>query len=625
LYAIAAIVALLLFVFIAALFSAFLKKAAPGTALVKTGFGLGEAAISTSSAIVIPLLHKHEVIDMTVKTVRLRRREHDSLSCADGIRAEVEVDFYIKINPIDEDIRRVANSVGCTRASNLDTIRELFEAKFSDALKTAGSKLTFDQLYQNRKEFKTQILIALGQEGDADIVLNGYRLDDVAIQYLEQLPLNKHDGNNVLDSKGIKEIAQRTSSEAEAANQRLNEKNVRIAEQNQVAESRQLEIDQDLSFKRAKQRREIDEMAAKERALAEKTKQEQSALEERANIARMLEVQIAEQKKQEETNIAEKAKERAIAVAEEEKAKAIELAKIQRESAIAEQTKEKLAMLEKTALQEAEKIKAEEQAVTVKAVETANRQKQISVIAAEQEAQVTLTSQKVEADVKAYNLLKESQARLEAAELDLLSVEKQARTEIIDAEKESKKELIAKNVEADMEAYKLRTIAAARLEAADLEAKAAAKEADAIRNIGIANADTLAARLMAENSIGKNKIMADAIQALIPLIPQIVERLMAPAEKIDSIKFLQINGMEKMGGSQSDYSNTGNGPLTVSPMNNIFNTLLGVGMAMPLIKEIMKTMKNQEDFADIVKALRDVPGGEKLLNYVENFGEQQAE
>jgi uncharacterized membrane protein YqiK len=615
-----AIGALAFVAFLAVMLSAFLKKAAPGTAIVKTGFGLTQAAISTSSAIVIPLLHKAETIDMTVKTIRIRRRDKDSLSCADGIRAEVEVDFYIKINPVDEDIRRVANSVGCTRASSLETIRELFEAKFSDALKTAGSKLSFDQLYQNRRAFKDEILIALGQEGESDIVLNGYRMDDVAIQYLEQLPLDQHDQNNVLDAKGIKEIAQRTSSEAESANQRLNEKNVTIATQNQMAETKQLEINQDLAQKRAKQRREIQEVEAKEAAIAEKTRQEQETVAEQANIARELSLRIAEQKKQEEIMIAEKVKEKAIQVAEEDKAKAIELAKIQRESAIADQTREKLVMLEKTALQEAQKIKAEEQAVTVKAVEVAQRDKQIEVIASEKEAQVQLTTQKVEADSKAYNILKESQTKLDAAELDLQAADKRAKTEIIEAEKEAKKELTAQNVSADMEAYRLRTVAQAKLEAAELEYKAAEKQAESIRQIGQAQAEALLAKIQAENTISTNKILSEASQALIPLLPQIIEKLMLPAEKIDSIKFLHISGMEGLNGQNNQNNN-----LPTSPVNSIVNTLMSVGLAMPLLKEVMNSLKSKEELSDIFKVIKDVPGAEKLLKYVEEYGDKKPE
>ena len=79
------VLSIILFIlFVGAMFSRFLIKASPGEALVKTGFGLKDPLISTSSAFVIPLLHKIENIDMTVKTIRISRRQHDSLSCADG-------------------------------------------------------------------------------------------------------------------------------------------------------------------------------------------------------------------------------------------------------------------------------------------------------------------------------------------------------------------------------------------------------------------------------------------------------------------------------------------------------------------------------------------------------------
>ncbi len=616
---------ILLLVFLIALLKAFLKKASPGTALVKTGFGLQQASISTSSAIVVPLLHRIDTIDLTVKTVRIRRREHESLSCKDGIRAEVEVDFYIKINAIDEDIRRVASAVGCARASDISILRELFEAKFSDALKTAGSKLTFDSLYQNRTEFKKEIMKALGEDEDSDVILNGYKLDDVAIQYLEQLPLSQHDDQNVLDSQGIKEIAQRTASQAEAANFRLREKEVRIAEQNQAAETRQLEITQDLAFKGEKQKREIAETQSKERALAEKTKQEQESIEQQAVIARELAISLANQQKEQESSVAQKMKEQTISVADETKEKEIELARIRRESEVAEQLREKLKMLEETAKQEAEKIRAEEQAKTVQAVEVANREKEIEVIKAEQQAQTQVTNQRVQADIKAYNLIKDAQSKQEAAELDLKTADKRAQIEVIEADKQAKKELIAFNVDVDAEAYRLRTVAQAKLESAELENKAAELQSQTIKQIGEAEAHALLLKIEAQNTVGKNLILAEAIKELIPLLPTIVEKLMAPAEKIDSIKFLNINGLSGMqNGTGTNGATNGNifGGGS-SPMQNIMGTVMGVGMAMPMLKEVIKTIKSDNEYGDVLEMVSNIPGGEKLISFIENFNEAE--
>ncbi len=556
-------IAVVFLIFIFTLLNAFLKKAAPGTALVKTGLGFSYPQVSTSSSIVIPLLHRIETIDLTVKIVKIVRKGSDSLSCADGIRAEVEVDFYVKINSVEEDIRRVATTIGCDRASNLQTIKELFEAKFADALKTAGSKLTFDQLYQNRHQFRDEILIALGHTQGGDVILNGYRLDDVAIHYLEQLPLSKHDENNVLDAKGIKEIAQRTSVEAESANKRLREKEITIAVQNQEARTRQLQIEQDLKEKESIQQREIKERVSKENALAEKTKQEQESIEQQAFIEKERAVKIAEEKKLQETKVVEALREKAILVAQQEKEQAVEIAKIQRETMTAEQLKQKLAMLEATAKQEALKIKAEEQAITVKAIEVANRQKQIEVTNAEKEAQVQLAKN---------------------------------------------------NVESDTEAYRLMTIAKAKKEAAELELQAAVNQAKAIMEIGNAEAKALAAKLEAENSIGRNAMLAQALEKLIPLLPQIIEKLMLPAEKIDSIKFLHINGLANQNGE------TGvNTPITST--GGVIGTLMNVSMLLPVMKEVVKTLKTDNDLSSVLENLKQFPGGENLLKYIENFNE----
>jgi len=552
---------ILFFAFIISMFNKFLVKASPGQALVKTGFGLDQPKISLSSAFVIPLFNKVESIDLTVKTVKIERKAHDSLSCADGIRAEVEVDFYIQINPVDPDIRQVATTIGCERASHSQTLRELFEAKFADALKTAGSKLTFDQLYQNRAMFRDEILKSLGQEGKMEVVLNGYRLDDVAIQYMEQLPLTKHNEDNVLDAKGRKEIAQRTSAEAEFANKRLRLKEITIQEQNQEARTKDLQIKQDIAEKEAKQEREIKEIQSREITQAQKTMAEQERVAAESLIAKEKSIKIAEEKKLQEITTQQIEREKIVQVADQQKQQDIEIAKIQRETREAEAMKQKLIMLEETAKQEAQKIKAEEQAITVKAMEVADRNKRI---------------------------------------------------EIINAEKAAAVETQKRNVESDVMAYQLITVAKAKLDAADLDAQAAQKQTKTIVEVGKAEAEALKMKLEAENLIGERVMISNALSQIIPLLPTLVEKLMLPAEKIESIKVLNITGMEHLGGNGGN-GEGGSGVQNNNPTASIINTLLSAGMMYPVLKEIMKLIgKNDE----ISNTLTQLPGGEALIKYL---------
>ncbi|MEM1127279.1 MAG: flotillin domain-containing protein [Bacteroidota bacterium] len=576
-----------LFVFmLISMLNKFLVKAEPGQALVKTGFGMNKPKIYLSSSFVIPLLHRVDSIDLTVKTVRIVRRQIESLSCADGIRAEVEVDFYIKINSLEEDIRHVAATIGCAQASDIAYLRELFEAKFADALKTAGALLKFDQLYQNRIAFRDEILRALGQEGNQEVVLNGYKLDDVAIQYLEQLPLEMHNEDNVLDARGRKEIAQRTSSEVEEANKRLRQKEVTIAEQNREARVRQLEINQDIAEKEASQQREVQEAQAREQAATEKTVAEQERLAEEARIQKDRQVRLAQEQKEQAVRAAEIERqraveladeqrrqeieqaqilrERAVRVAEQEKIKQVEIARIEREAEEAEALKAKLKMLEETALQEAEKIKAEEQAQTVRALEVANRQKQIDVIEAEKAAAV---------------------------------------------EKEMK------NVEADVEAYELTVVSRAKLEAAELDAQAAAKQALAIEEVGRAKAAATQLQLEAENVINERVILANTLNDLVPRLPELIEKLMIPAEQIDSIRILNVGGLDgAMNGLPGSASNGQRG----SVGGSLVNTVLSVGMVLPVLREVMKGLQGNERYAEVLGTLRSLPGGEALLNALED-------
>ena len=80
--------------------------------------------------------------------------------------------FYVRVN--DEktkldgqnkadfhDIKTVATQVGCERASEIELLKQLFEAKFSEALKSAGKKMQFEKLYADRIPFRREIMTRL--------------------------------------------------------------------------------------------------------------------------------------------------------------------------------------------------------------------------------------------------------------------------------------------------------------------------------------------------------------------------------------------------------------------------------------------------------------------------------
>ena len=53
--------------------------------------------------------------------------------------------------------------------------------------------------------------------------------------------------------------------------------------------------------------------------------------------------------------------------------------------------------------------------------------------------------------------------------------------------------------------------------------------------------------------------------------------------------------------------------LNESPITSLLKSLLNVGLAIPVIKEILSTVKNDKDFKEVSEFLESIPGVERLV------------
>jgi flotillin len=153
------------------------KKVAQDKALIRTGFGGAQVALD-SGIFVIPILHKVEEMDITLKKLLI---EEDVLTSANEL-VKLKIAFYIRVNKDAKYIIEVAQTIGCERASTDETIKELFYSKFVEATKTVAIGFTKKELQRDRDEFKKRILQTIGAD------LNGYILDDCAIEQIKTVP-----------------------------------------------------------------------------------------------------------------------------------------------------------------------------------------------------------------------------------------------------------------------------------------------------------------------------------------------------------------------------------------------------------------------------------------------------
>ncbi len=530
-------------------FATFYKKIPQGKAIVRTGVGGGKVAFN-KGMYVIPILHKMEIMDISVKKLQIDRMEHDGLICKDNIRADIKVAFFVRVNKNVEDVLNVAQVIGCDRASDVNTLTLLFEAKFSEALKTAGKKFDFTELYEARREFRDEILNVIGTD------LNGYILDDCAIDYLEQTELKFLSPQNILDSEGIKKITELTAAQNINANFIRREEEKVIRKQNVEAREAILELDRQMAEKEEKQRREIDNIRAREAAEIAKVREEERLKSETVRIKTEEQLAIQEENKLRQVLIAEKNKLRTDAVETErvEKDRMLEVTEREKIVTLAQIEKEKTLEIEKKNIQDVikERVKLEKGVV--------EEQQNIKDVEAIREVERTKTVGITEASRLAEELLIKT---VKAAEGEKIAAEERAKQMIIDADarKESAvKEAEARKILADAQAKEEATLGLSEAEV--MLAKAAAEErqgivqanivekmAEAKLKEGTMEADVMKMKAIAEASGIEEK--AEAMKKL-DGVGKEHEEFKILVQKDKDIALAQINIQKDIASSQAE-------------------------------------------------------------------------
>ena len=470
-----------------------IRKIQPGRAGVKVGWG--GVSVAFDWMIRVPFVQNYHIVDISVKKLEISRKGKDGLVCKDNIRADITVAFYIRVEATEESVRKVAQMLTPERVSDVAQLRELFEAKFSEALKTAGKQMEFHELFTERIKFRDQIQDTIGKD------LDGFLLQDVAIDYLEQSPLDQHDPDNVLDAEGIKKITEITQRERVRANEHSQRAQVQVEKENADADIAKREQRRRNESDTAKQNRAIMEVKANEEAEARKVIEERR----REVEAKRLEVDEAVRLRTEDMNRAVQEREFTVRKEkqrlEQEALQEGEEARVRRERTVALADMDKEAKVAEAGVEVQRKravVVAEQKAVVQQEEEKLNIEARMT---AERVRDVTL----IEADM---NAKKEQVERVVAAE-----AQKEAERHLAEADKIKTITASEANRDAALrDAERIQTMADAEARASDKQRHAAEQQAE-----GIAAQE--AARGLAEAKVitakaGAKKADAEAVKEL---------------------------------------------------------------------------------------------------------------
>ena len=472
----------------------FYRKVEQGRALIINKV-TREPTVTFTGGLVLPIIHRAEVMDISVKTIEIDRRGKEGLICKDNIRADIKVTFFVKVNKTAEDVLKVAQQVGCVRASDQGTLEDLFIAKFSEALKTVGKQLELVELYTKREDFKDEIVRTIGRD------LNGYVLDDAAIDFLEQTPIETLDRDNILDAQGIRKITELTTLQNVHTNELRQNERKAIKKQNVEAEEAILALERQEADARAKQAREIKTVQAREEAETKKVQAEELQKAELARIKAEEEIKVSSEAQLRQVQVAEKNRERVIAVETErvEKDRALEQISRERETELQRIAKDKEVEVEKREIADVirgrvavEKTVAEEEEriKDTRAIAEARRLKEVTVTAAAAEAEEGVIRRTKAAEAEQVAAQFKAQERITLADADREAADRTAAAKIrlaegIQAETAAEGLALVKVREADAMALEKEGAAKARVTQDQMQAEAAglAQKAEAMKEL----------------------------------------------------------------------------------------------------------------------------------------------
>ena len=356
-----------------------------------------------------------------------------------------------------------------------------------------------------------------------EIRRNGLELESVSLTALDQTPFTALDENNAFNAVGMRKLAEVIANSKKERATIDADAEVSVRRSAMEAAKRTLQIDLEEQEAQIEQVKTLESLRASQLAEIAASKAESEIAANAAKIEMEKSIRASDIRREEEISKAEIAQRLAVETAEQ-----------QRNITLRKQSMDEAKAETAASGARAEAVKAAEDVETAKAIAAAERGKTLDLIGAEKESQVHGLRKQHAADTEAETMVKLAGARLKAAQ-------------------------------SDADAEKVRLSAMAEEMAIKAENSRAMNEA--------------------ENAMSSEVIDLARDKARLEALPKIVEQMVRPAEKIDSIKIHHITG-GALDRSGSSVGVAGGERGDKPPVNQALDSIMDMAVQLPALRKI---------------------------------------
>ena len=430
LFALALVV--ILIAVIVAFLNRFYRKSSRDISLIRSGYG-GQSIVLSGGCLALPFLHKIDEVNMRTIRVDVNRTGNQSSITEDRMRVDMEMEFYVRVEPSTDGVATAAQSLG-SKTLTSEGITNLLEGRFVAAIQSITAKQTMDTLHENRAEFVEQVASLLRENLSA----NGLILDSASLTRMDQTPFGSMDENNAFNAVGMRKLAEviatnkkkRAEIEADAdVSVKNTELDATKKKLNLTLQQQDAQMAQVLEIEKIKASSDSATVLAREQALIES---------EAARIDREQSTQAAELKKQRELRQLEIDTQLDVEMSKADSAIALALKQAEEAQAVAKAEHSRTHI-----------VLAKESVQTERDNAIANRSRELAMKRVEEAGQVAEADMATEVNV----LLQKSKAEAEtvriaaAAARERMIAESEGDRALIDARNSQSDELMAHKLE----------------------------------------------------------------------------------------------------------------------------------------------------------------------------------
>ncbi|WP_282605332.1 flotillin family protein [Pelagibius sp. Alg239-R121] len=405
----------------------FYRKATREKSLIRTGAG-GQKVVMDGGVLVLPFLHRADQIDMRTMRLEVLQTGEKSLMSEDRLRLDIEMEFYLRVQPTQEGVATAAQAIGA-RALNPENLKNLFGGRFIDAMQAVVATKTMDALHENRGEFVTKVAETLKD----NLAQNGLYLESASLVRLDQAAFSALDDNNAFNAVGMRRLAEVISANKKKRAEIEADADVAVRHTQLDSLKRKLELDREQQQAEIAQTLTLEKLKAESTAETEATRQQAEESSARARIERERGVKVAEIER-----------DRALRENEVTALLAAETAKLDSQIALAHKRAEEISAQAETEMKRGKIIQAQEQVQLEKDRLAAERERATALIRAKQESEVSSERSRSANETLQASATAEAAAAERRAEATLkaMQAEAEGKAAMIEAENIASSELL---------------------------------------------------------------------------------------------------------------------------------------------------------------------------------------